>query len=429
MTYILCLTLMLLSLMLSLHGCQSQNLDEQTMAPPITLVWYAPFLSGGGFANEATNIVLGLAPILKQNLIIRQFAEHRDDAFVQGLPADVRNVLFKHLARPLPTDRRYIVVCHATPDVMWKDGAFGWGKHPNACPPSDDRNLQMSIVRSMYEKTALPVEWAERINRFDRVWVPTHFGRQLFEDHGVSTPIDIVPEPVASVFFNDATKPLTQVEGIDLSRPFLAVGKFEKRKGFEILIEAFFTAQFPADVKVQLVIKTSSFYSDLADLDALIRSYNDTATKNRRVHVITDHLSTKKLARLYKAARALVQPSRGEGWGLPIAEAMATGVVAIATNWSGPTAYLRADNGLPLRVKKMVDIDADDPEGGKWAEPDVDHLRELLAWVVEHPDEAHRLGAEGRNTMVKDYTPQRVAEHIVDLLIRVSGDTEKSEEL
>ena len=44
------------------------------------------------------------------------------------------------------------------------------------------------------------------------------------------------------------------------------------------------------------------------------------------------------LRNLYAAADAFVLPTRGEGWGLPIAEAMAMALPVIATNWSGPTA-------------------------------------------------------------------------------------------
>ena len=42
------------------------------------------------------------------------------------------------------------------------------------------------------------------------------------------------------------------------------------------------------------------------------------------------------LRNLYAAADAFVLPTRGEGWGLPIAEAMAMAMPVIATNWSGP---------------------------------------------------------------------------------------------
>lgn len=190
------------------------------------------------------------------------------------------------------------------------------------------------------------------------------------------------------------------------------------------MIDAFFTADFPPDAKVQLVIKSFSHYDELAELRALIRQYENETTPNRTAHVITRHLTTSKLARLYKSARALVQPSRGEGWGLPIAEAMATGTVAIATNWSGPTAYLNADNGLPLRVKKLVPSDPGIP--GQWAEPDIDHLRELLAWVVKNPEEADLLGAEGRKTML-NYTPQRVAEQIVEFAANAMRTPERTE--
>ena len=54
------------------------------------------------------------------------------------------------------------------------------------------------------------------------------------------------------------------------------------------------------------------------------------------------------LRNLYAAADAFVLPTRGEGWGLPIAEAMAMALPVIATNWSGPTALLSTHNSYPL---------------------------------------------------------------------------------
>jgi glycosyltransferase involved in cell wall biosynthesis len=39
-----------------------------------------------------------------------------------------------------------------------------------------------------------------------------------------------------------------------------------------------------------------------------------------------------------------VLASHGEGWGRPIAEAMAMEVPVIATNWSGQTDYMNSKN-------------------------------------------------------------------------------------
>jgi glycosyltransferase involved in cell wall biosynthesis len=35
-------------------------------------------------------------------------------------------------------------------------------------------------------------------------------------------------------------------------------------------------------------------------------------------------------------------------------ESMSAGVPVIATNWSGPTAFINAENGLPLRVHSFI---------------------------------------------------------------------------
>ena len=47
-------------------------------------------------------------------------------------------------------------------------------------------------------------------------------------------------------------------------------------------------------------------------------------------------------------------PTRGEGWGLPIVEAMAMGLPVIATNHSGPSAYLTGDNSYPLTPARVL---------------------------------------------------------------------------
>src|SRR5207247_1086784 len=60
------------------------------------------------------------------------------------------------------------------------------------------------------------------------------------------------------------------------------------------------------------------------------------------------------LAALYRSADCFVLPSRGEGWGMPLLEAMACGLPVIATDWSGPRDFLKEDWAYPLRVKRLV---------------------------------------------------------------------------
>ncbi len=52
-----------------------------------------------------------------------------------------------------------------------------------------------------------------------------------------------------------------------------------------------------------------------------------------------------------QAADAFVIATRGEGWGMPISEAMAMGLPVVVTNWSGVTAFVDETTGY------MVDYD------------------------------------------------------------------------
>jgi glycosyltransferase involved in cell wall biosynthesis len=116
-----------------------------------------------------------------------------------------------------------------------------------------------------------------------------------------------------------------------------------------------------------------------------------------------------------------VLPTRGEGWGMPVLEAMACGLPAIATNWSGPADFLTPAVGYPLDVKAMVDAEARCPyyDGFQWAEPDAEHLRFLLREVFDHPDDARAKGLAAAADVAGNYTWQHVANRVTARLLEL----------
>ncbi|MBY0278522.1 glycosyltransferase, partial [Candidatus Binatia bacterium] len=103
-----------------------------------------------------------------------------------------------------------------------------------------------------------------------------------------------------------------------------------------------------------------------------------------------------ELGALYRSADAYVSVSRGEGWDMPLIEAMACGLPAIATDWGAHRDFTSEDNCYLLRTRGVVPAgDARCPyyAGFSWADPDPEHLTVLLRRVVEQRDEAARKGA------------------------------------
>src|SRR5207302_8557537 len=94
------------------------------------------------------------------------------------------------------------------------------------------------------------------------------------------------------------------------------------------------------------------------------------------IHFWQEQIPVGQLPRLYGAVEAFVLPTRGEGWCRPLMEAMAAGLPAIATAWSGLTAFHNARVGYPLKYRLVPVSPAGAREipvyaGHCWAEPDV----------------------------------------------------------
>ncbi len=106
----------------------------------------------------------------------------------------------------------------------------------------------------------------------------------------------------------------------------LAVGTLEPRKNLPRLVEAYRRLDQRLQAEHPLVVVGALGWETGATLDAL-RSLEDRCT-------MLGHVSDAALAELYRRCAVFCYPSLGEGFGLPVLEAMAAGAAVLTSNLS-----------------------------------------------------------------------------------------------
>jgi glycosyltransferase involved in cell wall biosynthesis len=257
----------------------------------------------------------------------------------------------------------------------------------------------------VWETTRLPAVKAERVRALDEVWTPSEWGRRLLVENGVDEKrVRVVPEGFDPNVFHPAERARSDGEPFR----FLSVGRWSERKGIDDLVRAY-CEEFAPDEAVELVLHCWCPYQPRFDMRARIARI---APPRHPPIVPSMPLPAAQLADLYRLADAYVLPMRGEGWGLPIVEAMACGLPAIVTNYSAPVDYLSESIAYPLRVEKMIEVRDPffyEPGVGQWAQADVEHLRFLMRHVFENREEAREKGLLAAETMHRDWTWDRAA--------------------
>jgi glycosyltransferase involved in cell wall biosynthesis len=104
---------------------------------------------------------------------------------------------------------------------------------------------------------------------------------------------------------------------------------------------------------------------------------------------------------LYRSCDVLVHPYRGEGFAMPVLEAMASGIPPIVTG-GGPTdEFCPPEVGWRIKASRAEfqseRVGNYDTVGRPWVlEPDAGHLAELLRAAAADPDEVARRGTAAR---------------------------------
>jgi GT2 family glycosyltransferase/glycosyltransferase involved in cell wall biosynthesis len=269
---------------------------------------------------------------------------------------------------------------------------------------------KVKVGFTMLEVDGFPRDWVEQANEMDEVWVPSEFNRQGFLDSGLKRPIHLIPLGVDTDYFHPGARRLSSPTGEFV---FLANFEWGERKDPWLLLRAF-NETFRADEPVRLLCKISN-RDPLLRLKAEIRNLGLNPGGGKISYLLNLDFPHAQLPMLYRSADCFLAVSRGEGWDMPLMEAMACGLPTIATDWSSHTEFVNDAIGYRLRVAGTIPAVAKCPyyTGFRWAQADEGHLRTLLRHVFEHQDEARAKGAAAAREMAAKWTWRQAAEKIV----------------
>ena len=188
-----------------------------------------------------------------------------------------------------------------------------------------------------WEESGFVDEWSENFNQtLNCMSTLSSHVKKIMIDNGVYIPMDVSGcgvdhlKNIKSKRINIKTKDFV----------FLHISSCFPRKGIDTLLNAYEKA-FSKKDNVTLIIKT--FPNPHNNIEELLKEKQ----KNKNfpdVVLINKDLSPEEIKKLYEISDVLVAPSKAEGFGLPLAEAMLEGVGVITTNWGGQLDFCNKEN-------------------------------------------------------------------------------------
>lgn len=245
----------------------------------------------------------------------------------------------------------------------------------NLYPPRvNDLFSRINILHAYgWEESELPQEWINDFNKhLDGISVMSRQVKKTLIDCGFEKPILVCGLGV------DHLNRSLEIRTIDLAAKkfkFLHISSCFPRKGISCLLEAYGKA-FSINDDVTLIIKT--FSNPHNQIHDLVDKYQKSNINYPHIIVLEKDLSLAEIRYLYSYSDVYISPSHGEGFGLPIAEAMLFSLPVITTSWGGQVDFSLTDNSW------LIDFDFEYSQShfqqfdSVWALPSSNDLAEKM---------------------------------------------------
>ncbi|MCK9502579.1 MAG: glycosyltransferase [Porticoccaceae bacterium] len=226
-----------------------------------------------------------------------------------------------------------------------------------------------------WEESRLPESTVRHMNFHSHlVTTMSSWVSKTLVDNGVSAPVATVG--IGADHILRVTPDQSQLPYLGSGLRFLHISSCFPRKGVDVLLASYGRA-FTAAEDVTLVIKT--FANPHHCIESTVARWRQQHPNPPAVVIINQDMPDAALRALYQRCHVLVAPSRGEGFGLPLAEAMLHQMPVVTTGYGGQmdfcsdqTAWLVDYTFAPARSHMVLD-------GSLWVEPSETRLAEHLS--------------------------------------------------
>lgn len=269
-------------------------------------------------------------------------------------------------------------------------------------------DTELRVIYTMFESTKIPGNWKMYCDFADKVLVPSKWCQQVFAEAGVET--EVVPLGYNSEVFTPVERPQREVF------TFLHYDAFNVRKGFLEVFKAFNMAFKPTD-PVRLVFKTTR---ETLPFPIPKGEYPN-------IDIIQGDVTEKELADMLETADCFVFPSRGEGFGIPPLEAMATGLPVIVPNAHGISEYFNPECMVEVKVKGECPAMYHSFKGqdvGTMVMTDTKDLAKQMRYLFKHQDEARAIGAKAAE-YAKEWSYKESAKKLSTILRELAANPPK----
>jgi glycosyltransferase involved in cell wall biosynthesis len=270
-------------------------------------------------------------------------------------------------------------------------------------------------VTAGIETTYCPPDWIIGCNRMDLIIVPSTHSKvsiaeisynetdkitsQIVKVHKLEKPIEVIFEG----FNQDVFKPLEsttfhELDSIKEDFAFLFVGHWlrgdlgEDRKNVGMLINTFALAFKNEKVKPALILKSSHATFSIRDREDIIRKIKSALGPDFGavpIYLLHGDLSESEMNLLYNhpKIKAMLNFTKGEGFGRPLLEFSVTGKPIIVSNWGGHLDFLKTGAVLlPGELKNVHESAADQflLKEAKWFNVNISKALQIIKDVFKN---------------------------------------------
>ena len=329
----------------------------------------------------------------------------------------------------------YIFVWHMPPPLItFADVRF----HSSpGCSPSLDKlmsNSKYNVNLVAWEVDKLPPEWLIDYKYFkpDMVITPCEWNTNVFSEQS-GIPTRTVPHLIEKL--STAETNLRLPVNLDNKFVVLSISQWTKRKGFDRLIKSFIT-EFDGVDDAVLLIKTYGSATHTTEViqreikqcrESILLPMNQ-KPKTNNIVLIPGFLSNESISWLQKKASVFALFTRGEGFGLPIAEALMHENPVVVPKEGGHIDYIDesaaffVDGVWDTCIFNIIPYDCE----AKWFETSISDgrskLREAYDMWKSDPKKLQEMGKAGKKHILESgYDPFSVGKKFLEALNDLEG--------